>query len=50
MNNDLGIREIRLVTGFLKERYGMEYSDYALTSFKRRLERFLNAKNSALIR
>ena len=40
-NIDLGIREVRQVTGFLKEKYGLEYADYALTAFKRRLENFL---------
>ena len=44
MDIDLGIREVRQVTGFLKNKYGMEYSDYALTSFKRRLDAFLTSK------
>ena len=41
MNTDLGIREIRQVTNYLKEKYGVEYCDFALTSFKRRLDSFL---------
>ena len=38
---DLGIREIRQLTGFIKESHGVDYSEYALTSFKRRVENFL---------
>ena len=39
---DLGIREIRQLTGFIKETHGVDYTEYALTSFKRRVENFLN--------
>jgi len=42
-NIDIGIREIRQLTGFVKEKYGVDYSEYALTSFKRRIENFLIA-------
>jgi len=42
-NIDIGIREIRQLTGFIKEKYGVDYSEYALTSFKRRVENFLIA-------
>jgi len=41
LNIDIGIREIRQLTGFLKDKYGVDYSDYALTSFKRRVENYL---------
>ena len=44
MNIDLGIREIRQITGFLKEKHGVDYSDFALTSFKRRVEALLSDK------
>jgi chemotaxis protein methyltransferase CheR len=44
VNIDLGIRDIRQVTNFIKERYGLDYSEYALTSFKRRLEGFITDK------
>ena len=40
-NTDIGIREIRQLTGFIKEKYSVDYSEYALTSFKRRVENFL---------
>jgi len=40
---DVGIREIRQLTGFIKEKHGVDYSEYALTSFKRRVENFLIA-------
>lgn len=40
---DIGIREIRQLTGFIKEYHGVDYTEYALTSFKRRVERFLIA-------
>jgi len=40
---DLGIREIRQLTAFLKEKHGVDFNDYALTSFKRRVENFLIA-------
>jgi len=43
-NVELGIREVRQVTGLLKDKYGLDYSDYALTSFKRRVENFLSTK------
>ena len=41
-NIDIGIREIRQLTGFVKDKYGVDYSEYSLTSFKRRVEGFLN--------
>ena len=40
---DLCIREIRQLTAFLKEKHGLDFNDYALTSFKRRVENFLVA-------
>jgi len=40
---DIGIREIRQLTGFIKEKHGVDFTEYALTSFKRRIERFLIA-------
>ena len=40
---DVGIREIRQLTGFIKERHGVDFTEYALTSFKRRIEKFLIA-------
>ena len=43
VNIDIGIREIRQLTGFIKEKYGVDYAEYALTSFKRRVEGFLFA-------
>ena len=43
-NIDLGIRELRQVTNFIREKHGLDYSEYALTSFKRRLEGFLIAE------
>jgi len=42
-NIDLGIREIRSVTTFIRERHGRDYSEFALTAFKRRVEAFLAA-------
>ena len=41
---DLGIREIRQITGFIKEKHGVDYNEYALTSLKRRLEGFMISK------
>ena len=43
INNELGIREIRQLTGFIKDKYGVDFTEYALTSFKRRVEGFLMA-------
>jgi len=40
---DIGIREIRQLTGFIKEKHGVDLTEYALTSFKRRIEKFLIA-------
>ena len=40
-NIDIGIREIRQLTGTIKDKYGIDYTEYALTSFKRRVEGFL---------
>ncbi|MDR1155552.1 MAG: hypothetical protein LBL04_12675 [Bacteroidales bacterium] len=45
---DIGIREIRQLTGFIKETHGVDYTDYALTSFKRRVEDFLVANKYGL--
>ena len=42
INYDIGIREIRQLTGFIRDKYGVDFSEYALTSFKRRVEGFLN--------
>jgi len=42
-NIDLGIRELRQVSNFIKEKHGLDYSEYALTAFKRRVEGFLIA-------
>ena len=42
VSNDIGIREIRQLIGVIKEKTGVDFSDYALTSFKRRVEGFLN--------
>ena len=39
-NIDLGIREIRQLTSFTKEK-GADYTEYALTAFKRRVEGFM---------
>ena len=41
INIDIGIREIRQLTAFIKEKHGVDFSEYALTSFKRRVEKFL---------
>jgi len=43
VNMDIGIREIRQLTGFIKETHGVDYTDYTLTSFKRRVERLMSA-------
>jgi len=45
---ELGIREIRQLTGFVKEKHGVDFSEYALTSFKRRLEGFLCANKFSM--
>ena len=42
-NLDIGIREIRQLTGFIKEKHGVDFTEYALTSLKRRVEGFLIA-------
>ena len=47
-NIDIGIRETRQLTGFIKEKHGVDYSEYALTSFRRRVERFLIANKYGL--
>ena len=41
VNIDIGIREVRQLTGFIKDKYGVDYTEYSLTSFKRRVESFL---------
>ena len=48
VNIDIGIREIRQLTGFVKEKYGIDFTDYALTSFKRRVEGFLLANKYSM--
>ena len=42
---EIGIREIRQLTGFIKATHGIDYTEYALTSFKRRVENFLTANS-----
>ncbi len=42
VNVDIGIRDIRQLTGFIKDTHGVDYTDYALTSFKRRVERLMS--------
>ena len=48
INVDIGIRETRQLTGFIKEKHGVDYSEFALTSFRRRVERFLIANKLGL--
>ena len=45
---DIGIREIRQLTSFIKEKHGMDFSEFALTSFKRRVEGFLIANKISM--
>ena len=40
---DIGIREIRQLTGFIKEKHDVDFNEYTLSSFKRRVENFLIA-------
>ena len=42
-NIDLGIRELRQVSTFIKEKHGLDYSEFSLTAFKRRVESFMVA-------
>jgi chemotaxis protein methyltransferase CheR len=42
VNTDIGIREIRQLTGFIREKHGVDFADYALTSFKRCVEHLMN--------
>ncbi len=42
---DIGIREVRQLTGFIKETHGSDFTEYALTSFKRRIEHVLESNN-----
>jgi chemotaxis protein methyltransferase CheR len=48
INIDLGIREIRQLISFIKEKHGVDYTEYTLTSFKRRVEIFLSANKYGL--
>jgi len=48
INVDIGIRETRQLTSFIMEKHGVDYSEYALTSFRRRVERFLIANKLGL--
>lgn len=41
LGDRLGIVEFRNIIGAIREFYGIDYSDYALTSLKRRVEKFL---------
>jgi len=38
---DIGIKEIRNLTDFIKVKHGVDFNNYALSSFKRRVESFL---------
>ena len=48
VNIDIGIREIRQLTGMIKNKYGVDYTEYALTSFKRRVEGFLTSNKMSM--
>ena len=48
VNIDLGIREIRQITTFIRDTHGVDYSEYALTSFKRRLEGFMSSNKYSI--
>ena len=39
---DIEISEIRRLTEAIKRKYGYDFSDYALTSFKRRVSRIMS--------
>src|SRR6478609_1793993 len=41
---DFGLNEIKKVTQIARERYGYDFSNYAISSFKRRLERIIEIK------
>lgn len=47
-NVELGIREVRQVSNSLREKFGVDYSEYALTSFRRRIENILRADGCTL--
>ncbi|NJM16591.1 MAG: hypothetical protein HC896_15540 [Bacteroidales bacterium] len=38
---EIGIVDTRSIVKAIRETYGYDFSDYALTSFKRRLERII---------
>lgn len=42
-NVEIGIVETRKIIGVIQEKYNYDYKDYALTFFKRRLERIINS-------
>ncbi len=39
---NIGIREIRQLISFVKDTHGVDYSEYALTSFKKRVEQVMS--------
>ena len=41
MQQDVEIAELRRLTEFVKERYGYDFTNYAMSSFKRRVQRIL---------
>ena len=45
---DIGIREIRQLTSLIKDKYRVDYTEYALTSFKRQVEKFLIANKYSM--
>lgn len=42
---EIGIVETRSIINLIAEKYSYDFSDYALTSFKRRIERYIELKN-----
>src|SRR6266542_4015858 len=42
---ELGIVETRNIINLIAEKYNYDFSDFALTSFKRRIERFIELNN-----
>lgn len=48
MNGELTKEDLQEIIGIAKNIYGYDFSDYAITSFERRVKYFLKSKNSPL--
>ena len=48
-NTKIGVSELRAITKAIKDTYGVDFSNYAISSFRRRIDRFLRLRKVGTI-